>query len=191
MLSIPLSVGLVPAIWTHDSHTLSIMGMVLSNAAHGRFSGYYQGHPNHAVFDRLLPGDILFCHDAGGGYGYYTHCAIYVGNGLVVESANYREGTQLVPIHRFHGYDDVRVMRVQCPYPQRARAALSARAQVDRGYNLFSGLYDRESEYCSKLIWSAFAVQGVQLCEQSRWIIPDDLATSPKLQVVNTASPDK
>ncbi|GMA62615.1 hypothetical protein GCM10025859_30550 [Alicyclobacillus fastidiosus] len=40
---------------------------------HGRFNGSYHGHPNQAVFDDLVPGDIIFCHDAGGGYGYYTH----------------------------------------------------------------------------------------------------------------------
>lgn len=186
MVGIPLSVGLIPVVWAHDEHTLAIMGEVLDGAVHGHFSGCYQGRPNHAVFDALIPGDILFCHDAGGGYGYYTHCALYVGHGKVVESANFREGTQVVPVERFHGYDDVRVMRVRCSRAIRLGAAQFALSEVNRGYNLFGGLHDYKSTYCSKLIWAAFDAQGVQLCSQSRWIIPDDLAVSPKLRRVPT-----
>ncbi|WAH44439.1 YiiX/YebB-like N1pC/P60 family cysteine hydrolase [Alicyclobacillus fastidiosus] len=188
LLATPLLVGVVPVTWAHDQHTLTIMSTVLEGAIHGRFNGSYQGHPNQAVFDDLVPGDIIFCHDAGGGYGYYTHCALYVGNGKVVESANFREGTQVIPVESFHGYDEVRVKRVLCSYPLRLRAAHYALAQVDRGYSIFGGLHDHNSMYCSKLVWSAFDAQGVQLCAQSRWIIPDDLSVSPKLQEVKTSS---
>lgn len=80
-------------------------------------------------------------------------------------------------------------MRVKCPDSLRQGAADFALTQVEQGYNLFSGLHDGKSTYCSKLVWSAYAEQGIQLCAQSRWIIPDDLAASSKLQVVNTTTP--
>lgn len=188
MFGVPLCIGLLPVVFHHDSHTLHIMSTVLQSAVHGRFSGCYQGHPNHAVFDSLDPGDILFCHDDGGGYGYYTHCAMYVGNGTVVESSNFRQGTQELPIDNFHFYDDVNVMRLRCPYTLRQSAARYALAQVDKGYNIFGGLQDGMSMYCSKLIWSAYHSQGVDLCPSSRWILPDDLAVSSKLDNVNVSS---
>lgn len=74
------------------------------------------------------------------------------------------------------------LIRVNANRDIRKNIAQFALLQVDKPYDIFLGLHDSGSEYCSKLVWQVFFQNGIKLCQASPWILPDDIASSEKIE---------
>lgn len=147
----------------------------------GHLNGRFQGKSNGADFTILEPGDILLCHNQGGGYGFWTHSAIYVGNGQVVDAEGFCKGTEVKKLESYRNYDDLEVLRLRGTSDVRTRIARRAIREIGKSYNPFSGITDTSSLYCSKLIWQTFSQEGILLCQTSTWVLPDDISQSTQL----------
>jgi len=165
--------------------SLSLVHSVLRGIPEGRLNGVFQGHPNHANYSPLKPGDILVCHNAHGGYGYWTHAVLYVGNGRTVDANNFVRGTELKSVKDYENYDSVEFLRVRVSARIRNHVMKNALANVGKPYDPFGGVRDTHSEYCSKLIWQLYAQEGVLLVVPSVWVLPDDLVHSKLVQQVS------
>jgi uncharacterized protein YycO len=161
-----------------------IIHSVSREMLHGHLNGHFQGTAAPIQDSVLQPGDILLCHNRGGGYGFWTHAVLYVGGGSVVDSNDFTDGTTLFPISKYRNYDTVEALRAIASAETRETVARHALEQVGKPYNPFSGLHDQRSEYCSKLIWQVYQQSGVQLCPPKTWIFPDDIANSSVLTKV-------
>jgi uncharacterized protein YycO len=167
-----------------------IIHSVSREVLHGHLNGHFQGNAAPVQESVLEPGDILLCHNRGGGYGFWTHAVVYVGGGSVVDSNNFTDGTTLFPISNYQNYDTVAVLRATTSPETRAYVAKLALEQVGKPYNPFAGLNDPRSEYCSKLIWQVYRQSGIELCPPKAWIFPDDIANSSALTTVRVWGAD-
>ncbi len=150
--------------------------------------------------DYLQPGDILLGRCAGSPVpslhpeDSWTHAAVYVGNGQVVEAANPAEkvlrrrlADWLAPRMTWVSY-----LRLSGADENTRRLAVSfALEQVGQPYdiNWLSKQADGHSWYCSELVWAAYlyASDGaIDLSGGSNLfgITPDDLAAYPGAVVV-------
>jgi uncharacterized protein YycO len=173
-----IGIILCPSRFVQESRTLVLLQSTMRALIKGNITGTYQGHPNHADFGLLEPGDILVCHNRNCGYGYWTHVALYVGNGQVVESSNFTFGTHLNQVNKFHFYDEIGILRVNTNKEIKNRVIKRAFQEIGKPYDIFSSINDVSSEYCSKLIWNVYFHEGIVLCKPEPWILPDDLAKS-------------
>lgn len=170
-----------PKRFAEPSPTLSVLHSVARNIPRGYLSGVHHGNPNRACFDDLQAGDILLLHNPEGAYGYWTHAALYIGDGKAIDAYDFPKGTILNPVSTYQDYDEVAVFRSNAASDVRSRVARCALRKLGVPYDPFSTLSDTHSEYCSKLIWQAFAAEGIQLCSPRAWVLPDDLSRSPLL----------
>lgn len=183
-----VSCGILLFVAPYDRHSedLHLVREVIGSVAHGHLNG--SNHQAHLPLtaSHLEPGDILLCHNPGGGYGYWTHAGLYVGDGQVVDANDFVLGTVRKPLTSYRNYAKVMVLRVKTSLKTRQEAARFALGEVGRAYDPFSGLSDGHSEYCSKLVWESFAAAKVQLTPRHHWVLPDDLAHSPKVGWIET-----
>lgn len=173
------------AVAMTGSDSLVFAHAVLRQIVHGHLNGVYQGVPNGADFRGLKPGDVLLCRDSGGGYGYFTHAAVYVGGDLAVEANGFARGTALCSEDHFRQYDEVVALRFPVAGDVGQRIAQSALREVGKPYDPLARMEDGRSEYCSKLVWRVFAQNGLVLCRPRAWIVPDDLLRSGSFRRVN------
>jgi|GEM_PF-5348698 len=177
------------------SPDVHLVRQLLVSVAHGRLNGTNARPANPldtAAMVRLMePGDIVLCHNPRGAYGYWTHAVLYVGGGTIIDSNDFVRGTVRKPLESYSSYNEVAVVRVKTSARKRWQAARWARGQVGRAYSPFSSLVDEHSEYCSKLVWEAFAKQNVIVAPRHHWLVPDDLAASARVKWIyrNPASP--
>ncbi len=142
--------------------------------------------------DFLLPGDILLgrCADSPvpswNPDGNWTHAAMYVGYGLVVEAANPAEKVLMRQMEdwQYPHMTWVSYLRIGNADEDVKRLAVTfALDQVGKPYDLnwLSKQVDGQSWYCSEIVWAAylFASDGaIDLASGSNlWgVSPDDLA---------------
>jgi len=177
---------LCPDAWFKSSDTtVSFLHHLSHEGIHGHLNGEFSGHRSRFPIASLEPGDILLFHNRNGAYGYWTHAAVYAGGGQAVDSYDFTEGTRLTPVGAYQNYDKTEVLRVKATKYVRLAAAAMARRQVGVPYDPFEPLSDRHSQYCSKLVWVAYEAEGVTLCRQKAWVVPDDLAKSPLVAVLS------
>ncbi|MCL6637933.1 MAG: C40 family peptidase, partial [Alicyclobacillus sp.] len=160
---------------------LAVMKNVTRGVAHGQLNGRFAGTPNGLTAAALEPGDILFCHNPGGCYGYWTHVVLYVGDGWFMDANDFAHGTQLRPLAVYRNYETVAQYRVRAAPAVRRCVADAGRQTTGLAYDPLSPLTDPHSQYCSKVIWQLYDRQGVRLCPPSTWVLPDDLASSRML----------
>ena len=174
-----LAVAMCPPAWLAELPTLALIHSVLREVPAGNLNGEFHGQPNHVDFTNLQPGDIIVCHNGGGGYGYWTHAVLYVGHGQAVDSNDFVRGTELKAVNAYQNYDSVILLRVAAPASTRKQAADDALAAVGKPYDPFASLTDVHSTYCSKLIWQVYRREGILLQQARPWIVPDDLRSEP------------
>lgn len=152
---------------------------------HGHLDGQHIKHSNSVDFSgNAEPGDIILCHNEGSGYGYWTHSAIYIGNNQAVDSEDFANGTQIVHVKKYREYDRVAIFRGGVSDVIGQQIAKSAIYKAGKPYDPFSSLTDRQSEYCSKLIWQVYKANGIDINTLKSWILPDDIADSRKLHMI-------
>jgi uncharacterized protein YycO len=170
------------ALWPEQQlaslKTLELAHSVSREILKGHLDGKFQGQPNDADFSQLEPGDVLLGHSQDGAYGFWTHAAIYVGNGNIVDAVDFPKGTVSRDVFVYRNFDDVEFLRLHADKKVRSRIAQHAIKQVGKPYSLSSSLNDSHSFYCSKLIWFLCQQEGVVLCQPRTWVLPDDLSNS-------------
>lgn len=178
---VPFGFILAPAEWFHRSPTATLAHTLIRQLVQGHLNGNHTKPQVQARFETAQPGDIILCHNPHGAYGYWTHAVLYVGGKQVVDSDDFARGTILQDVQHYRNYDEVMLLRPSVPKKLRQEVSEIARAQVGTPYDPLAPLWDTRSLYCSKLIWEDYSKIGVQLCEGSPWIVPDQLAASSRL----------
>ncbi|MCL6592907.1 MAG: C40 family peptidase [Alicyclobacillus sp.] len=175
-----------PSALTAHWPALAVVQNVTRGVVHGQLNGSFAGTPNSLTVDAMEPGDILFCHNPGGSYGYWTHVVLYVGDGLFIDANDFAHGTQLRPLTVYRNYETVALYRVRAAAGLRRRVADAGRQAAGLTYDPLSPLSDPRSQYCSKFIWQLYDRQGVRLCPPATWVLPDDLVRSRLLNHLKT-----
>lgn len=173
--------ALCPDSLLSSSDTLAIGHSLSREILKGHLEGKFQGQPSGADFHKLEPGDILLGHNQNGAYGFWTHAAIYVGHGQIVDAMDFPKGTVARDVSIYRNFDDVEFLRLTASKEVRRRVAHNAVQEVGKPYSLSSGLNDSHSFYCSKLIWLVCEREGILLCQPHTWVLPDDLSKSDQL----------
>lgn len=136
----------------------------------------------------LEPGDIVLGGNPGTSWGQWTHAALYVGGGQVVDTL-LRRGVHLAPVERFAGaYQRAAVLKVLLPRPVKEEAVRHALATLGRPFNLLAGRQADGWFYCTKVAWYAYWRAGYDLDPAGGyWVVPDRFLRSPLVQVAAQA----
>lgn len=170
-----------PASLVTNPNDAAFVTSVFREISKGHLNGVFPHNPCRATVRDLRPADIIFCHNPDGSYGYWTHVALYVGDGRVLDSCDFVKGTELKPVEGYSKYAGMMVLRPQMTDTTRDRILQTALQQLGKPYDPFSTISDTRTEYCSKLIWQVFRQNGIALCPKRAWIVPDDLSRSTAL----------
>ncbi len=170
--------------------TRDLWGVALINLQQGQVG---VGIPGTNSFDftaaRPEPGDIILGGNPGCSWGHWTHAALYVGNGQVVDTL-LRRGVHLQTVERFAGaYQQAGVLRVNLPPEVKAAAVRHALANLGKPFSLLSGRNARNWFYCTKLAWYAYKQAGYDLDPGGgHWVVPDRFTRSPVVTLLASPS---
>jgi hypothetical protein len=157
----------------------------LHNAQQGNIgfglAGFYN---NQMSFEGLEPGDLVLGGYPDCAYGRFSHAAIYLGNDQVAEA--YAEvGVLISPVQHFHSYSQVCLLKVNAApeikqkaveYIMSKRGALFYPIAFKPGDRIWN---------CTKIMWKAYAVQGVDLDSGNDiWVTPDSFYRSSWVTVI-------
>ncbi|MDD3268029.1 MAG: NlpC/P60 family protein [Syntrophomonadaceae bacterium] len=142
------------------------------------------GAGNQISFAGLEPGDILVGGYEDCAYGRFSHAGIYIGNNQVIEG--YVDlGISEQSIDHYWNYSKICLLRVEAPGEMKMKAVEYVRKYKGR---LFYPLAFKNGERfwnCTKIMWKAYAVQGLDLVTADDfWISPDALYNSTKLIII-------
>lgn len=132
----------------------------------------YDGNGNSLDLSRLEVGDIILTRGVlkvigGLDPGYWDHCAIYIGNGQIVES--YDAGVRVKPANISLTADEAAIYRVRTTSAVKQAAVNFCNSQIGKPYDfgciLWPGTKDINSSswYCSELVWAGYKRQGVDI----------------------------
>jgi len=139
---------------------------------------------NHISFEGLETGDIILGGYPGCAYGRFSHAAIYVGNGNVIEGY-LDSGITLNSVEHFWDYSEVAILRVEAPQEVKIAAVQYAKQnEQDMFFPLAFKGGDRIWN-CTKIIWQAYMMQGIDLDSVGDlWIAPDSFYASPWVKII-------
>lgn len=136
---------------------------------------------NPVIWADLLPGDILVARAPGSVYGTWSHAAIALGDGRIIDHG-ITFGLVEGDLRLYAGYAEVLVLRPDADDAQRAVVVAATRAQIGRPFNLGAHPEDPWQWTCSKAVVAAWAEAGVVVDDGRFWITPDALAAGPVRQ---------
>jgi uncharacterized protein YycO len=156
----------------------------LRSALHGVVGSGYGAFSGPAPDIEFRPGDILLGGWPNCAYGRYGHAGLFIGDGQVLEGyADYGITVQSVDHYRNYAYFGV--LRVDASESAREAAIAYARRQL---YEIFHPLAFKNGDRywnCTKIIWKAYAENGVELdVLNDVWITPDALRDSPIVTIL-------
>lgn len=189
--------GVLVAAWlvyqsvTMTPGTRALWSLAWQNAAAGRIG---VGIPGANGFDfstaALEPGDIILGHNPGNSWGYWTHAALYVGDGMVVDTL-LRYGVHLERVDRFaHAYQRAGVLKISATPAEKAQAVRVARSLLGHPFNLLSGRHQAGWTYCTKVAWYAYDQAGVDIDPGGgNWVVPDNFVRGPRAASLTASEP--
>ncbi|TFF89612.1 MAG: hypothetical protein EU548_07220 [Promethearchaeota archaeon] len=141
-------------------------------------SKMYSGNGNNLNLGRLRKGDIIAVSGVKWGDGalpgHYTHIAIYVGNGLIVEAMP--GGVRYAYAYIVHGASDAAIIRVRASSSVKRAAANFCKRKVGRPYDYIWLTYYGGKQvygyryYCSELAWAAYKhAAGINIDRHPGW----------------------
>jgi uncharacterized protein YycO len=122
---------------------------------------------NNLDLSKLQVGDLILEYSPDLAWlipGHWTHTAIYIGNGYIVE-AN-ADGVEINPVTNVHGADEAAIYRVYTSSSVKQAAVNFAIQQVGKPYDYKWLTYIGgkevygDSYYCSELAWAAYLAAG-------------------------------
>lgn len=157
----------------------------------------YGGDGNDLDLSLLEPGDFIMLSgvisDTTIPGGTWTHVAIYIGNGQIVEA--WSPSVRQVPASILQTASDAAIYRVETSDAVKQAAVEFAVQQLGKPYdyswtNLWSGAKDVDSSswYCSELIWAAYKISGVELDSERlsrRHVVPTELTETGNVSPVS------
>lgn len=133
---------------------------------------------------KLLPGDLILGHHQNGTYGYWAHCAIYLGNNRCTQQ-NLSEGMFEGSTYDFKDfYERVIILRASLSEAQRQQICEFVRQRSGAVFDMSARKQDPRLWTCAKLCWAAYKQVGIDLCPESNYVIPDFLSQDKRLQQV-------
>ena len=139
---------------------------------------------NNISFKELEIGDIILGGYPGCAYGRFSHAAIYIGNGQVIEG--YLDtGISIHSIEHFWDYSQIALLRVEAT--DEVKLAATEYAKQNKG-DMFFSLAFKEGDRiwnCTKIIWQAYMEQGLDLDSVGDiWVAPDSFYNSSRVTII-------
>jgi Uncharacterized distant relative of cell wall-associated hydrolases len=179
---------------------LVVICLVLAMGTNAAADTSYGGDGNTLNLSSLQVGDIIMLHGVifsvplPSGY-IWEHCAIYIGNGEIVEA--WSPAVRILPVSIINTASDAAIYRVKTTAAIKQAAVNFAIAQVGKSYD-FQWLIppggkeiDGSTWYCSELIWAAYKKQGVELDKYPDYnskyyynVAPDELTMTTNVTAV-------
>jgi len=158
-------------------------GRLVNEGAFG--VGVWDGEFNEFDFSQLEPGDIVLGGNTGSSWGHWTHAAIYIGDGMVMDNF-LRTGVAPRPVTAYNEYySHASALRVKLPPEVKAAAVEHAKSLVGNPFHL---LAPRDSDalfYCTKIVWWAYLQEGYDLDPDGAfWVVPDRITQSPLVEPI-------
>lgn len=139
---------------------------------------------NDISFEGLEAGDVILGGYPGCAYGRFSHAAIYIGDGDVVEG--YLDtGITLNSVKHFWDYSEVALLKVEAP--EQVKLAAVEYVRQNEGGMFFPLAFKSGDRIwnCTTIIWQAYMLQGIDLDSVGDlWIAPDSFYASPHVQIV-------
>ncbi|HYF91615.1 MAG TPA: YiiX/YebB-like N1pC/P60 family cysteine hydrolase [Symbiobacteriaceae bacterium] len=173
-------------VLTMRPSTKELWRFMWAELGQGNFGvGRWDGEFNEFDFSQLEPGDIVLGGNTGSSWGYWTHAALYIGNGQVMETF-LQPGTKPEPVTRYNEYySHAGALRVKLPPEVKQRAVERALALEGRPWYLLASRSSEELWYCSKIVWWVYAQEGYDMDPDGPyWIVPDRIARSPLVEQI-------
>lgn len=139
---------------------------------------------NNISFEDLEPGDIILGAYPNCAYGHYSHAALYVGAGQIIEG--YADlGITQQPIEHFREYPKICLLRVEADPALKQAAVDYATRQLGEVFYPVAFKSGDNSWNCSKIMWKAYALQGLDFDENhDLWVPPDSFYNSPHITII-------
>lgn len=171
--------------WKYRLFALSMIAVlacvVVSSSSAAAISSGYTGDGNNLNLSLLRPGDIIAVSGVvmGGVFdwvipGHFTHVAMYIGNGQMVEA--WKDGVRVISVTEVHKATDAAIVRVATSDSIRQAAVNWALTKVGYPYDYIWVTYVGgkqvygNSYYCSELCWAAYkAVGGPDIDQNPGW----------------------
>ncbi|NMC26640.1 MAG: hypothetical protein GYA42_00670 [Syntrophomonadaceae bacterium] len=163
----------------------SVLFTYLNSLQNGRFgTGYGNPAPDRISFAGLEPGDIVLGGWPNCAYGRFSHVGLYVGNNQVMEG--YVDlGLTLQDVDHYRHYSDLCLLRVKAD--SRVKNRVVAYALARQGQMFYPAAFKPGERYwnCSKIIWSAYLQEGIDLDELGDlWIAPEKFMDSRHVEIL-------
>ena len=164
----------------------------------------YTGDGNNLDLSKLQVGDIILVSGVFVGDkampGHYTHAAMYIGNGKMIEA--WKNGVRIVDVTMVRNANDAAIYRVKTTDTIKQRAVEWAKTKVGLPYDYIWLTYiggkqvEGKSYYCSELVWAAYkAVGGPDIDQNPGWswkygynVAPQELADDEDTYLVAYSS---
>lgn len=166
---------------TMTAATRELWRFMFARLDEGAFGvGHWDGSRNEFDFSQLEPGDIVLGGNTGSSWGHWTHAALYLGDGEVMETF-LQTGVAPEPVTRYNVYySHASALRVNLPPAVKAEAVARARALQGKPFYLLAPRGSRSLFYCTKVVWYAYKEAGVDLDpDGAYWVVPDSITRSP------------
>ncbi len=139
---------------------------------------------NSISFAGLEPGDIILGAYPDCAYGYYSHAALYIGAGEIIEG--YADlGITVRSIEHFREYPKICLLRVEADQAVKLAAVDYARLQVNELFYPVAFKSGERAWNCSKIMWKAYQRQGLDFDNtRDLWVPPDVFYNSPHVTVI-------
>lgn len=163
----------------------AVMYTYIKSAVQGKVGyGFNVVNDNGMSFEGLEPGDLLLGGYPGCAYGRFSHVGIYAGQGQVIEA--YADlGITVQPVEHYRNYTEICLLKVNAD-PGVKQKAVDYVRRYER--HLFYPTAFKPGERiwnCSKIMWRAYVVQGLNLDPyDDLWIAPDAFYNSPHVRIL-------
>lgn len=176
--------GIVITVLGLSSISIAAMGTPANTSAtsvqSSAASKEWQGNGNNVDLSVLQVGDIICVKGTLVGAGLvewvigYSHCAVYIGNGQMVEG--WAGGVRISSIDMVHNTDCAEIVRVSTSswIKQQAVNWMLTKLGYDYDYKWLTWIGGKEvygsSYYCSELAWAGYkAVGGPDIDQNTGW----------------------
>lgn len=166
--------------------TRQLWSLMLERLDQGAFGvGYWDGEYNEFDFDQLEPGDLVLGGNTGSSWGHWTHAAIYLGDGMVMDNF-LRTGVAPRPVTAYNEYySHAGALRVKLPQDVKERAVAEAKSLAGKPFHLLAPRQSTALFYCSKIAWWSYVRQGHDLDPDGAfWVVPDRVYESPLVEPI-------
>lgn len=147
-------------------------------------SGYGDASTERVSLADLEPGDIVLGGWPNCAYGRFSHAGLYIGNNKVIEGyVDY--GLSIQELSHYLDYSELCLLRVETSPEVKEKAV--AYTIAHQGEMFYPVAFKQGERYwnCSKIIWQAYQIQGINLDEiNDLWIAPESFAKSSKVKIL-------